>query len=382
MKMNRILLLAMIFFSFCAQAQNTTLLDSINFYGSLRAHVAVYDQIVEMENNGSRIGINMFRRNIIGFDVEGRLELGVNLLKNNTSFNPGAASADNPSSFLTEQIAAVTTRLGFIGIHSAKWGSLLIGKQWSVYYDVSNFTDNFSVFGGSASGTYNTGSDGGGEGTGRAESAITYRNVFKNLTLGLQAQFPGGTFNYAGSLVYHLPHGFTVGAAYNYYDIPKDIQQVIVNTRKDANSFVTSLKYSNSKTDIAVTYAYNQSEAQFPTDSTIVGFSANGIELYAHYFITDKFMILGGINYLKPAGTFNSVPPNFKVLYFPVGATYTILPGMHCYAEFQLNQGININGNNQTNVFTIGFRYDFNFAGGNTKAGSKDSLMGKESYYY
>lgn len=80
MKINRILLSAFILCGFFVQAQKTTLLDSINFYGSLRAHLAVYNQSVEMQNNGSRIGFNLKRCNIFGFTAGAKLELGINLL--------------------------------------------------------------------------------------------------------------------------------------------------------------------------------------------------------------------------------------------------------------------------------------------------------------
>ncbi|WP_285764738.1 porin [Biformimicrobium ophioploci] len=65
-----------------------------------------------------------------------------------------------------------------------KWGDFRIGKQWGVYYDVAGITDWFRASGGLAAGVYNFGADGGASGTGRADSAITWRQSFDVLPDG------------------------------------------------------------------------------------------------------------------------------------------------------------------------------------------------------
>ena len=95
--------------------QPTTILDSVNFYGSLRAHVAFYNNNVEVQNNASRIGFYLDRKIVNGISAFGGLELGTNLVNNNKSFNPDAATHPNES-FFTETEPAVSTRLGFVGI--------------------------------------------------------------------------------------------------------------------------------------------------------------------------------------------------------------------------------------------------------------------------
>ncbi|MFZ4464812.1 MAG: porin, partial [Bacteroidales bacterium] len=312
-----IVLILLLLPGYLALGQSAKRTDSVGFYGSLRAQIAVYNKKVEMENNGSRIGFAVQSRTIEGFNVEGKLELGVNLIKNNNSFKSDDAISDDPSAYLSETVKPITTRIGYIGLHSDKYGTVLIGKQWGVYYDVSGYTDYFNAFGGLASGTYNKGTDGGGEGTGRAESAITYRNSFHNLQLGLQIQLPGENFNYGGSLLYQLPHGFMVGAAYNHYDVPTYLELLIRNSRNNANSAVFLLRYADKKTCIAVSYAYNGSETQYPSDSTIVGFTANGVELHASYWIGKKVQLIGGFNYLVPAGSFEYIPEDFNIFIIP-----------------------------------------------------------------
>jgi predicted porin len=365
MKAGWILLVLSVLLGLNVTAQQKTVIDSISFYGSLRAHLAVYNHGIEMQNNGSRFGFNLERNLIGGFTAEGKVELGINLLKNNNSFKLDAATADNPNAYLVETVKPITTRLGYIGFKSAKWGTLRIGKQWSVYYDVSAYTDNFNVFGGSASGTYNTSTDGGGEGTGRAESAISYHKTIRNLSLGIQAQFPLHTFNCGGSLLYKLPKSFAVGAAYNYYQIPESLKLAVVNSKDVAHSVVGLLMYNSTKTMLAFTYAYNQSESQYPTDSTIVGFAANGTEFYAHHYFAKKLLGLTGFNYLVPKGIPNLLPENFKIFTIMVGAAYTIVPDLLCYTEFQLNDGISVSGKKGNNVFAAGLKYNFAFGRGN-----------------
>ena len=365
MKAGKILILLIVLLSLNTSAQQKPLLDSINFYGSLLADLAIYNHAIEMQNNGSRFGVNLERHVIGGFIATAKVELGINLLKNNNSFKSDAATADNPKAYLVETAKPITTRLGYIGFKSTKWGTLRIGKQWGVYYDVSSYTDNFNVFGGSASGTYNTSTDGGGEGTGRAESAISYHKTIRNLSMGIQAQFPLHTFNCGGSLMYKLPKGFTVGAAYNYYEIPKSLKLAVANSKNVAHSAVGLLMYNSQNTMLAFTFAYNQSESQYPTDSTIIGFDAYGVEFYAHHYFTKKLLALTGFNYLIPDGTYISLPEEFKIFTIMVGAAYAIVPDLFCYSEFQINNGILIAGKKGINVFAVGLRYNFSFGRGN-----------------
>jgi predicted porin len=351
-----ILLLLPGYFALGQSAKQT---DSVGFYGSMRAQIAAYNKKVEMENNGSRIGFTLHSRAIESFNIEGKLELGVNLIKNNNSFKSDDATSENPSAFLAETVKPITTRLGYIGLHSDRWGTFLIGKQWSVYHDVSGYTDYFNAFGGIASGTYNKGTDGGGEGTGRAESAITYRNNFHNLQFGLQIQLPGESFNYGGSLLYQLPHGLLVGAAFNHYDVPESLQFLVKNSRNSANSLVFLLRYTDSRSSIAVTYANNGSETQYLPDLKIAGFAANGVELHAAYWLTKTIQVMGGFNYLVPTRSFESIPDDFNIFIIPVGFAWNILPDFICYSEFQLNEGRNIISSRESNVYVLGLKYNF-----------------------
>jgi predicted porin len=335
------------------------LLDSLSFYGSLRTHLAAYEKKVELQNNASRIGFRLERNLPCDLVAFGGLELGVNLVRNNKLFNPNAAS--NPDeSFFEDAEAAVFTRLGFIGIRSAKFGSLSFGKQWGVYYDVTAWTDDFWVFGGVASGTYNTGNDAGTEGTGRAENAIIYRYRRKKLAAGLQVQLNGREQNYAASLVATPSSKINVGVSFNTYSPSQEILNIVGNSKKRANSLAAGVKYIDGKFTGALVYDYNQSEVQYPPDS-VVAFPANGVEGLVQYWVFPKLKCEGGFNYLKPVSTPAAIDPDFNLLRIIVGGAYYFLPEFLAYTEYNLDLGVNTEGNKPPNVFVLGLRYDFSF---------------------
>lgn len=356
--MKKIFLAAGLFTSHSLFGQ-TTILDSINFYGSFRAHLAVFDEKVQVENNSSRAGFYLDRK--IAGSVSGfaKLELGTNLVRNNTQFNPDAAT--NPDeSFSTPSTDPVTTRLGFIGLRTAKLGSISIGKQWGVYYDVSGWTDLFWVFGGKASGTYNTNNDGGSEGTGRAENAIQYRYATGKFSIGLQTQLSGTVQNYAASAVLNLTNNFSLGGAFNTYEPSADILAIVGGEKNRANSVVGGIKYSSKKLYASVVYDFNQSEVQYPGD-TVVDFPANGIEALVHYYIVPKLRLEAGVNYLKPTSTPEIISPDFNIFQIVIGGAYYFLPDFLAYTEFKLDEGTDTGGNTPSNVFAIGLRYNFSF---------------------
>lgn len=339
-------------------AQQTIVLDSINFYGSFRAHVAIYDQQIEVQNNSSRIGFYINRRIVNGIAGFAKLELGTNLVQSNNTFNADAATFPDES-FYNETQPAFTTRLGFIGLQS-KYGSVAIGKQWGVYYDVTAWTDNFNVFGGKASGTYNTQTDGGTEGTGRAEDALIYRYAAERFSVGLQAQFIGDKQNYAASAVVNVTDEITIGAAFNTYAPSQEILDLVGGSKTHANSFVVGFRYKADKLNLAANYDFNQSESQFPGD-TVVAFPANGVELYANYFIMPKLSMHGGFNYLKPTSTPVSIDPDFNLFLIMIGAAYFFVPDFFAYTEYKIDLGTDTGGNKPYNVFTLGLRYNFDF---------------------
>ncbi|MCM2973131.1 porin [Larsenimonas suaedae] len=81
-------------------------------------------------------------------------------------------------------------RLLYAGLSNDEYGTVLIGKQYSVWYDlVAVSTDWFWYNGATAQGSFaGRSGDGGFEGTGRADNAISYRNTFGDWSVGVLYQ--------------------------------------------------------------------------------------------------------------------------------------------------------------------------------------------------
>lgn len=80
----------------------------------------------------------------------------------------------------------------YAGLSHPRYGTFLAGKQYSVWYDlVASWTDYFSINGLAAQGTFGGRRLAGAfEGIGRADRALSYRNRFGNVTVGLMVQAP------------------------------------------------------------------------------------------------------------------------------------------------------------------------------------------------
>lgn len=135
-------------------------------------------------NNASRITIDAQHKLTNGWKAFTTLEWGVNIAgQQDISLNGGQNNIT-----ATEDSEFLSNRLGFVGLSHDKYGTITLGKQWGVWYDVVGNTDNTEYWGGGATGAYTFGGDGGIDGTGRADKAIQYRNTFGNLSIGLQGQ--------------------------------------------------------------------------------------------------------------------------------------------------------------------------------------------------
>ena len=206
-----------------ASADLEDLVESFELYGSFRGHGAGYGGELEIQDNSSRVGARFSREVSSRLRVLAGVELSVNLFDSDFSFNV-EASTDTGFGTIdrTDAGDVFGTRLGYVGVDLARGGRLTIGKQWSTYYDVSAWTDEFDVFGGEGGFTYTPpGTDGGTLGTGRAEKALLYRNDVGKLQFGAQVQLSESDDDVAAdsprglSLRYRLTKHLSVGAAYN-----------------------------------------------------------------------------------------------------------------------------------------------------------------------
>lgn len=160
-----------LFFSFftisvCGQQVNDSLEVLLKPYGSLRGNMAFFDDKMELQENASRIGVELkIKKGELSFIAGGEVQL--NMFRGSTSFNvDGNLSRGFVTVESTQDRQVFGNRLGYLGIDFGRFGVVTIGKQWSVYRDVTAYTDRFNVFGARASATFIGGTDGGETGTG------------------------------------------------------------------------------------------------------------------------------------------------------------------------------------------------------------------------
>src|SRR5688572_8943425 len=191
----------------------------VDVYGRLDGHLAFSDEDIEFANNSSRVGVMAEQPVRGGLSVLGQGEWRMNLGLGDTSYNISENPDTGLATFASTTNQAFSTRLGFVGLRFGKYGTLTFGKQWGVYYDVTQWTDSYVVFGATGSSTYNAGTDGGQTGEGRANDAVVYRAALGPVRVGVQAQFMSERSamvdGFGGSLVYATGFGLRVGVAYS-----------------------------------------------------------------------------------------------------------------------------------------------------------------------
>jgi predicted porin len=373
-------------FSFiCAEAQNEEVApDSLRLsfkpYGSFRGHFAFYNDGVEFQENGSRIGFEFsVSKKTARFFVASELQM--NMFKSNTTFN---ASTNLSGGFLvlnqsqTQQVFG--TRLGYLGVDLNKFGTISVGKQWSVYYDITGYTDKFNVFGGQASATYVANTDGGGTGTGRADQALIYRNKFGPLLIGAQIQARTATNNefidgYGFSAQLNLSKQLKVGAAFNEAFIEDTVinQHQVLGLTGQPTYLSVGASYNSDKLSLAMVYAHetNGDLTQGYINDSIQGvltptvvFNADGFELYGKYDFGKIDALVGYNNYdphvqdiTTPTGQ-KPVSPDFKRHYIILGLEYHPIKGAYFYAEQRISTGKTPLGTDEFDVLTLGIWID------------------------
>jgi predicted porin len=300
----------------------------------------------------------------------GRAEAGVSLLDEiDRLLSPsGSASA-------AQRGDSIFLRLGYVGIESEQL-ALTWGKNWSTYYQVSKFTDLFQGNGGSASGTYNAGTDGGATGTGRADSALQSRFLvsppkswfgLRPFQLNVQAQYdepipwvPGGS--YGGTLglsaVLDAWPGYSIGLAYNHaYVRGKDSAAVrAAGIDGDARALVLGLRWISGRWTVATTLARLRNHEA--TDQRIY-FDGWGSELYTQFQLLPRVFAVGGWNVLRPDGN-QAQAGKYRVQYavFELRYAWRDFSRM-VYASMRFDDGRQADGTPRPNVLTIGVRLDW-----------------------
>lgn len=342
--------------------------DRIEFSASARVRYNVRDGESIWGDGGSRAGLSgqwQFRPQWWLF---GRAEAGFNLLDQlGVDLNPKGRSGGNESE--------VFTRLLYAGIETPDLMAVA-GKNWSTYYQVAGFTDRFESTGGSAAGVYNAGTDGGNTGTGRADRVLQTRLLIdlfpddwwiKPFNLNVQVQhgepvpkLDGVDYGTAFGLsaILQLLNDYTVGIAYNRAKL-RDFDDPRVRAAGidgDAHALLLGTRWYGERWYVGITLSWLDNHE---TTNENNYFDGRGAELYGSFRVADRWWLVGGWNYLKPAGN-QAQAGAYRINYGVLGVRYTIRDfARMVYAEARLDDSTNADGSGMGNVYTIGVRWDF-----------------------
>jgi predicted porin len=264
------------------------LAEHIDVYGRFDGNLGFSKDGVDFANNGSRFGTTA--ELTLGGDlaVFGQGEWSVNLGQGDTRYNLSENPDTGLGTFESTKDQAIGTRLGFFGVRFGDYGTLTLGKQWAVYYDVSAWTDVFTVFGATGSSTFNAGTDGGQTGEGRANDAVAYRVKLGRLHVGMQTQFldtrSPTVDSLSGSLVYDFANGLQIGAAYSHAFIDFD-QEIVGYDGKDAQALSGGISFHDGRWTIATLGTWTRNHELVATEPATVMYDTLGAEL----FVARKF---------------------------------------------------------------------------------------------
>src|SRR5690606_31139842 len=254
------------------------------------------------------------------------------------------------------------------------------GKQWSVYRDVTSYTDRFSVFGARASATFIGGTDGGANGTGRADQSVIYRNQIGSLHIGVQIQARGGNNDrfidgFGASVQVEVQEKLFNGAAYNRAFLSENLLNsgTVLGLSGQPTYFSLGTKYIGKKIDFSIVgilqqngdfaqgyYFDTESEAMTPS----VVFNAKGLEVFGKYKLR-KMAFLAGYNLYIPntkeISTLSGQYPldsGFQKNDLIAGVIYQPVKFVQIYGEQRVSFGKSAMGNKEQSVFTIGMKIE------------------------
>lgn len=328
----------------------------LDAYGSLRALVAIDSEGQrEVRNHGSRLGLRGEKVLIEGVQAFARFEAGINMVANDRAILTGG----DPGAPIGQGSQAITSRLGFVGIDT-DFGSFSWGKQWSAYYDVAEFADQFQIWSGSANGAFGAGTDGGVAGTGRAERAIQYRESKGLFSVAAQMQSRTGSANdrawadaWGVSTVVGRHEGLSVGAAYN--EVRDGIESPGPNdSQLGDKAGIVGVRYRHARWYAAATYSLTE---QHEVDDLGRRFDGRGLELALRVPLHGRFWLEGGYNDLQ---TRRDHPGDFRIRFGVANAVYVFGPASRVFAGLKFEGSRNSDGSDRGHsAFGAGLNFTF-----------------------
>jgi predicted porin len=345
---------------------------TFDIYGSVRIH-AIKNFEVESESTELNFGDGASRVGIRGewqmagkWWVFGRAEGGFDVLE---TFTPKAGEEKDGGLGLRE-------RLLYLGLDSDNL-TATYGKNWSAYYKIAGMADRFSIFGGSAAGVYNAGTDGGQTGTGRADDVLQariYTSSLKALRIkpfNLNVQFQSGqpipkvenrkyadAFGASAWLESQGDRGMGLAWHRSRIDNPEDplIQQAGIDG--DAQALAMAFRSYGERWYAALVISWLEN---VETTDEFKYFDGRGAELYVQWQFRDRWWMIAGGNWLKPDDD-DPEAGEYEVQYGVLGLRYTFDSFRRMlYAEYRIDNGTLANGNPKRDELTLGFRWDFGY---------------------
>jgi predicted porin len=336
----------------------------MDVYGRLDGHLAATKDDVKLTNNSSRIGFKVEQSVLGGLTVLGGGEWKMSLGTGDTTYN----ISENPNSgfgtFQSTTSQAFSTRLAFVGMRLGNYGTLTLGKQWGVYYDVSSWTDLYTTFGTHGSSTFNAGTDGGQTGEGRADSALAYRVVLGALRIGVQAQFlpqrPAVVDGLSASVVYQLGAGFRIGTAYSYSVLDFGPTPIAGYDGKNAQALTFGISFERLGWKVAAVNTWTHDHEIVKTPSAAVIYDTLGAELYLSHRFRDLLQLFAGVDFAIPRGLdARFVNPNYGTRDVLLGTRLLLdnKAGSFVYLEGRTGETRDANGTRGEDVVMLGIRY-------------------------
>ncbi|KGR36641.1 outer membrane protein C precursor [Vibrio campbellii] len=236
-----------------------------------------------------------------------------------------------------------STRLGYIGATHDQYGRLVVGTQWSPYYDVAGVADLPIAFANDflyAPGYYELGSS-------RAEKMVSYRKGFEfgegfGLNLGLGWQGQNGDFDDRGQIALSTElAGFGLGYVYSGGDVKFGTKS------ESATSHVFSANYGKYGSGLYAALVYGMNDYFYlglEETTQLEGLLAYGVNDWTF-----------SVNY---EGVENDKDNKTITSETALQAEYAVTPSFYTFAAYQFDLGNDYN-KEENDYWTLGARYYF-----------------------
>ena len=287
----------------------------------------------------------------------------------------GFSSLTQYESDMNDTKDVFSNRLGFVGLSHDQFGSVVLGKNWSVAYDVTSWTDAMAIRTSSSMGIYDgqTGTNGGHvDGSARADDALQYRVSFGGLNVGVQYQFNdkvetkvmGQTIASSErkkgesiAVSYDLPMGLSFGATYSEtkYEHGALDQGVVDFAGNKSRSRTIGAKFAND--DLTVAAAFGKFNNKTSLDGRIDD-KSKGFELFGEYGLTQDLALQASYEQLT-ADKQTGDDSKAKDKIFAIAPVYTTGPMQFAF-EWKHTREKGFDGKkDKDDAYTIQARYYF-----------------------